>query len=96
MQFERDDARARASVARHGIDFAVAQRVFDGPVLTRPDTRRDHGEARHVSVRRLGRAVIVAAHATRGDRRRLISARPASRRERRSCNERIQEGTESG
>ena len=97
MRFEWDDAKARANVAKHGIDFVIAQRIFDGPVLTRPDTRRDYGEARHVSVGRVGPAVIVVAHTTRGDRRRrLISARPASRKERRSYDERIQEGTESG
>ena len=96
MRFEWDDAKARANVAKHGIDFAIAQRIFDGPVLTRPDTRRDYGEARHVSVGRVGPAVIVVAHTMRGDRRHLISARPASRKERRSYNERIQEGTGSG
>ena len=66
MCFEWDDAKARANVAMHGIDFAIAQRIFDGPVLTRPDTRRDYGEARHVSVGRVGPAVIVVAHTTRG------------------------------
>ncbi len=96
MRFEWDDAKARANVAKLGIDFAIARHIFDGPVLTRPDTRRNYGEARHVSVGRVGPAVIVVAHTTRGDLRRLISARPASRKERRSYDERIQDGTESG
>ena len=96
MRFEWDDAKARANVVKRGIDFAIARRIFNGPVLTRPDTRRDYGEARHVRVGRVGPAVIVVAHTTRGDRRRLISARPASRKEKRSYNERLQEGTESG
>lgn len=93
MRFEWDDAKERANIAKHGIDFATAQRIFDGPVLTRPDMRRDYGEVRHVSVGRVGPAVIVVAHSMRGNRRRLISARPASRKERRSYHERIQEGT---
>ena len=80
-------------MAKHGVDFATAQRIFDGPVLTRPDTRRDYGEVRHVSVGRVGPAIILVAHAERGDRRRLISARPASRKERKSYDERIQKGT---
>ncbi len=96
MRLEWDDVKARANVAKHGIDFAIAQRIFDGPVLTRPGPRRDYGEARHVSLGRVGPAVIVVTHSTRGDRRRLISARPASRKERRPYDERLQEGTESG
>ena len=96
MLFEWDDTKERANVAKHGIDFATAQRIFDGVVLTRPDMRRDYGEARHVSVGRIGPAVIVVAHTMRGNRRRLISARPASRKERSSYHERIQEGTEAG
>ena len=96
MHFEWDDAKERVNVAKHGIDFATAQRIFDGPVLTWPDTRRDYGEVRHVSVGRVGPGVIVVAHTRRGDRQRLISARPASRKERRSYHERIQEGAGTG
>lgn len=93
MRFEWDDAKERSNVAKHGVDFATAQRIFDGPVLTRLDTRRDYGEVRHVSVGKVGPAIVVVAHTERGDRRRLISARPASRKERRSYDERIQKGT---
>ena len=96
MEFEWDEAKDRSNVAKHGIDFATARRIFDGPVLTRPDLRRDYGEPRHVSVGRAGPAVIVVAHTPRGDRLRLISARPASRKERRSYHERIQANTETG
>ncbi len=96
MQFEWDDGKGRANAEKHGVDFATAQRIFDGPVLTRPDTRRDYGEVRHVSVGRAGPAVIVVAHTRRGDRLRLISARPASRKERKSYRERIQKDLGTG
>ena len=79
------------NVAKHGIAFRTAKRVFDGPVLTRPDARRDYGEERRVSVGRVDAAVIVVAHTGRGGRLRLISARPASRKERQAYHERIQE-----
>ncbi len=96
VHFEWDDARERANTAKHGIDFATAQRIFDGTVLARPDTRRDYGEARCVSVGIIDLAVMVVAHTWRRDRLRLISARPASRKERRSYHERIQEGSGAG
>ncbi len=49
-RFEWDDAKERGNVTKQGIDFATAQRVFEGPVFTRRDSRRDYDEVRHVSV----------------------------------------------
>ncbi len=37
----------------------TAQRIFNGLVLTRLDSRRDYGEVRCVSVRQVDSAVIV-------------------------------------
>ena len=89
MRFEWDEAKNRANIVKHGIDFKTARRIFDGPVLTRSDRRRDYGEERHVSIGRVDAAVIVVAHTARGRRMRLISARPASRREREAWHDRI-------
>ena len=47
MEFGWDEAKSRANFAKHGIDFETAGRIFGGPVFTRPDLRRDNGEARH-------------------------------------------------
>ena len=69
MAFEWDEAKNRAMLARnrvnttrHGIDFETARRIFDGPVLTRRDRRRDCGEERHVGIGRVDAAMIVVAH----------------------------------
>ena len=91
MDFERDEAKDRAKVARHGVEFQTAKRIFEGPVLTRPDTRRDYREVRHISVGQVGPAVLVVAHTRRGASLRLISARPASRKERKAYHEHTQE-----
>ncbi len=91
MDFEWDETKDRANVAKHGIGFQTAKRIFEGPVLTRPDSRRDYGEARHLSVGRIGPAVLVVAHTRRGRYLRLISARPASRKERKAYDEHTQE-----
>ena len=96
MEFEWDEAKSRANFAKHGIDFETAGRIFDGPVFTRADRRRDYGEARHVSIGRVEAAIIVVVHTGRGGRMRLISARPASRKERQFWHEQIQAAPDAG
>ena len=75
-------AKARANIARHGIAFEDAELALTDPAgLTRedPDAR---GEAQFVTVGAdaLGRIVAVV-YAYIGDDIRLISARPATRKE---------------
>ena len=65
-------------------------------MFTRPDRRRDYGEARHISIGRVEAAVVVVVHTWRGGRVRLISARPASRKERQIWHERIQAAPDTG
>ena len=90
MEFEWDEAKNRTNILKHGIDFETAKRIFDGPVLSRRDSRRDYGEDRYISVGRAGdAALVVVAHTERGGRIRLISARPASRTERLAWHGRI-------
>ena len=96
MQFEWDEAKDRANLAKHGIGFEIAMRIFDGPVLTRPDRRRDYGEERYVGIGRVEGATVVAAYTERSGRRRLISARPASRKERQAYDERLHETPDAG
>ncbi len=96
MEFEWDEAKSRANFAKHGIDFETAGRIFGGPVFTRPARRQDYGEARHVSIGRVEAAVIVVVHTERGGRVRLISARPASRKERQFWHEQIQAAPDAG
>jgi uncharacterized protein len=83
MDFEWDEQKARANLAKHGIDFADAVGVFEDPfTLTREDPDAQ-GEQRFVSVGMdmLGR-VLVVVYTHRGERIRPIYARRANRRER--------------
>ena len=82
METNWDPARGRANLARHGIAFDDAEVALSDPAgLTREDPDAE-GEARFVTVGAdaLGRIVAVV-HAHRADDVRLISARPATRRE---------------
>lgn len=94
MEFEWDNTKNRANIRKHGVSFETAQRIFERPHLTRRDTRRNYGEDRYVSVGEVyGVAVLVVAHTERDGRTRLISARPASRKERQAWYEHIRRRT---
>ena len=88
-KFEWDEAKNQSNIRKHGIGFDTAKRIFDGRVATSPDTRQEYGEDRHISIGPVEPgALIVVAHTQRGRRIRLISARPASRKERKAYDER--------
>lgn len=81
--FEWDEAKNVSNIAKHGIDFADARRIFTGPIVTRIDDRFEYGETRMLSIGTVeGRAFLVVVHTTRGETTRIISARLANRAER--------------
>ncbi len=84
---EWDPLKAVLNLRKHGIAFADAVTVLEDPLaLTRPD-EYPH-ERRFVTFGRDTRGrVIAVAWAPRGTRMRIISARLATRNERRSYEE---------
>ena len=88
MDFEWDEAKNRTNIYKHGVSFETASRIFEGPVLGWLDVRYNYGEDRYISVGSVGaRVLLVVAYTKRHGRVRLISARPASRRERQAYHE---------
>ncbi|MGO9262201.1 MAG: BrnT family toxin [Bryobacteraceae bacterium] len=88
MQFEWDDRKAERNIAKHGIPFEYAARVFLDPHrLDREDTRRDYGEERRVALGKIEGRLLAVAYTPRGKVTRLISARKANERERRQHDE---------
>jgi uncharacterized DUF497 family protein len=87
-EFEWDDAKAAANLARHGVSFEAARRAFDDPgMIARTDARERYGEERFVLLGMVGGRVLHVAYAVRGERVRIISARVAEPRERRRYHE---------
>lgn len=89
MEFEWDPAKAASNARKHGISFETATTVFaDELLLSMPDDEHGGGEERWVSqgMSRNGR-VLVVVHTVRELKDptlvRIISARPATPRERR-------------
>ncbi len=96
MIFEWHAAKARANFAKHGVSFAEAATVFLDPLaLTFPDPDHSGAEVREITIGHgAGGAVIFVSHAIREGRVRVISARKATRRERKQYEEGI--GQEEG
>jgi uncharacterized DUF497 family protein len=89
LNFEWDEHKAASNFTKHGVSFAEAATVFGDPrSLTIPDPVHSQMEERAII---LGRSqpdkLLVVVHTERGDRVRIISARPASRRERQTYEE---------
>jgi uncharacterized protein len=92
VEFEWDDEKAESNLRKHGVAFADAIAVFDdGHAIT--DPAKSVGEERRKTTGHADEyALLTVIHTTRrvGDVVfvRLISARPASRRERRDYGNR--------
>jgi uncharacterized DUF497 family protein len=89
IAFEWDRRKNSANRLKHGVGFAEASTVFDDPLSTTiPDP--DHGldEERFVIVGMSSQqSLLVVVHPIRGERIRLISARSATKHERRTYEE---------
>jgi uncharacterized protein len=84
-QWDRD--KAETNLRKHGVDFADAVFVLsDDLAITVPDERFDEERLITIGMDALGR-VIVVVYTWRGKEIRLISARPATRQERRQYEE---------
>jgi uncharacterized DUF497 family protein len=92
LEFEWDLRKARSNLAKHGVAFEEASTIFgDSLSLTIPDPEHSYMERRHIT---MGTAfngkMLVVVHTDRGDNIRIISARRASRRERKFYEETIE------
>lgn len=89
MEFEWNPDKAALNLEKHGVSFQEAATVFDDPLsVTFPDPDHSTGESRYViiGISRFGQLLVVA-HTDRGEKVRIISARKATRQERRFYEE---------
>lgn len=89
MSHEWDEAKNRENIAKHGIDFADAHRIFERPMLVRLDDRESYGEDRWIALGDLDGIIVVIVFTRREDRIRVISIRKANRRERETYQESV-------
>jgi uncharacterized protein len=90
-RFEWDPVKAAANLQKHGIGFDEAATVFGDPLsVTIPDPLHSESEQRFLllGVSARGRLLVVV-HTERGETVRIISARAATRVERRKYEEEL-------
>jgi uncharacterized DUF497 family protein len=86
LEFEWDDEKAASNLVKHGVSFAEAATIFrDRLGILRSDQAHSNEEERFlligVSERR---KIIIVVYVMRRDRYRIVSARPATPKERRN------------
>lgn len=83
LDFEWDDEKAAANLAKHGVDFPAACGVFDDVfAIDFEDRTLDYGEVRRIVIGMVRGEVLTIVYTERSDIIRIISARKATRRER--------------
>ncbi|NEX22912.1 BrnT family toxin [Thiorhodococcus mannitoliphagus] len=76
-----DETKRHGNLAKHGLDFADAETIFDGPMLTIEDASEGYWEQRLKTLGILGGRVVVLVW-TEGDAGpHLISLRYGDKRE---------------
>jgi uncharacterized DUF497 family protein len=89
MQFEWNPDKAESNYEKHQVSFEEAATVFNDLLsITFPDPDHSVGESRYIIIgmSRFGQILIVS-HSDRGEKIRIISARKATRQERRFYEE---------
>jgi uncharacterized protein len=79
--FAWDEAKRRANLRKHGIDFVDAPKIIQGLTFTAEDDREAYGERRFLTLGLLEDQVVSVAHTERRDGIRIISIRKATKYE---------------
>ncbi len=87
--FEWDTEKAKKSIQNHKVSFDEASTVFSDPLsLTIHDPLHSEDEDRFVIIgNSYNNRVLLVVHVERGDRIRIISARKATRKEKKQYEE---------
>lgn len=79
---EWDEEKSARCYEERGFNFVYAASLFDGDFIEWEDLRRDWGELRLITIGEVEGRILAVVWTPRGNVRRIISARPASRSER--------------
>jgi uncharacterized DUF497 family protein len=84
MEFEWDPRKAAANARKHDVTFQEAATVFGDPLaITFEDPDHSVSEKRYITFGlSKQRRLVVVSHTIRGEKSRIVSARPMTRKER--------------
>ena len=96
IRYDWDPAKRTQNLAKHGLDFEDAWRVYEHPARFDAESERAGTEYRRkaMALSTATDAVCVLVYVVRGDSVRCISLRRASRREREEYRGHLEEGRE--
>jgi uncharacterized DUF497 family protein len=77
MRYTWDEAKRRANLQKHGLDFVDAEKVFDSPLVLIEDTREVYDEQRMIGIGLLDFLVVLIVHVESDEEIRVISMRKA-------------------
>lgn len=90
LLFEWDTRKARQNVIKHGVTFREAETVFSDPLsITVSDRLHSIGEKRYITLGLSKEShLLIVVHTDRNNVIRIISARKATKNEKRNYEER--------
>jgi len=85
-EFEWDDEKAESNLKKHGVSFEEGATIFNDPkIATIPDPDHSENEERFISIGiSVIRRLLTVVHTYRTERIRLISARKATKAEKKN------------
>ena len=87
VEFEWDADKARGNVEKHGVTFEEAAEVFFDPFYQEGEASADEEVRDFIMGYSLSQRLLLVIYTERGQRTRIISARPATRSERKLYEE---------
>ena len=88
IEFEWDEEKAEANVRKHGVTFEEAAEIFFDPFYRTGDASvREEEDREFIIGYTFAPRLLLAVYTERGERTRIISARPATAAERRIYEE---------
>lgn len=76
-----DETKRLTNIAKHGLDFAGCDALFDGPIHSWEDGREAYGEQRFCTLGFLDGVLVHLTYTARGDDLHVISLRKAEKHE---------------
>lgn len=92
LRFEWDSEKARLNLEKHGVEFFDAAEVFLDPLAAHGDADGQSEDRAFILGETFRLRLLLVVHTERSERLRIISARSATRHERRFYEEGNQNG----
>lgn len=87
LEFEWDANKAASNLEKHGVTFQDAAEVFFDPFYQVGDASIDDEQRDFIMGYSISQRLLIVVHTERGDRTRMVSARLATRAERKLYEE---------